>query len=175
LDPNHPYQDMSLSIPCVKAVFSLTLIKSANNHVRQRRRREKKHCSKCLWNAHQPILEYHNSKLDTMSTTTHFTAMAYQLSGSTVHLTVPTHHWHSTVLHTNVLCAAEILSDVGDFAVYTTYVQTKCQWGSWMNLAGRVWFCYTCTTEEFRVLKEKEKGKAGRLNMIISWQYIGAD
>jgi hypothetical protein len=35
LDPNHPYQDRSLSIPCVKVVFSLTLIKSANNRVRQ--------------------------------------------------------------------------------------------------------------------------------------------
>jgi hypothetical protein len=29
-----------------------------------------------------------------MSTPTHFTAMAYQLSGSAVHLTVPAHHWH---------------------------------------------------------------------------------
>jgi hypothetical protein len=51
LDPNHPYQDMSLSIPCVKAVFSLTLIKSANNHVRQRRRREK--------NIAQSVFEMH--------------------------------------------------------------------------------------------------------------------
>jgi len=62
----------------------------------------------------------------------------------------------NTVLHRNVLCAAEILSDVSDFAVS---LQIENQWGSWVNQAGWVWFCYTTTTEEFWVQQKRRERK----------------
>ena len=118
---------------------------------------DRKHCSKCLLKCTSIVFRKSSFWFGYLFTPTHFPSQLWSFN-----FQVPQCIWwcHSPLTLQFFIemffCAAEILSDVSDFAVY---IQIENQWGWWVNLAGWVWFCYTTTTEEFWVEQKRRERK----------------